>query len=1756
MFRCIPIFKGCNRHVEYVDKRHCSLTSVPDDIMRYARSLEEVLLDANHIHDLPKNFFRLVKLRRLGLSDNEIPRIPPDIQNFENLVELDVSRNDIPDIPDNIKALKSLQVADFSSNPIPKLPPGFTQLKNLTVLGLNDMSLTNLPLDFGSLVNLTSLELRENLLKSLPESVARLTKLERLDIGDNDIEELPCHIGELPALQELWLDHNQMSHLPAEIGKLKNLLCLDVSENRLEDIPDELAGLANLTDLHLSQNLVETLPAGIGQLAHLTICKLDQNRLMSLHPNVGRCESLQELILTENLLFELPTSIGNLTKLTNLNVDRNRLTHLPQEIGNLVSLGVLSLRDNKLTHLPVETGHCRSLHVLDVSGNRLQYLPMSITALSLKAVWLSENQAQPMLNFQTEVDEESSEEVLTCFLLPQEEYQHDGIGLNNSGAGGGESWVCDDDDDSLEDGTHGLDATRQSVVKFQEDQEDDPAKESNFVRHNTPHPRDLKARAEKLFGKGATPTPLPTGKQDTAAAVSNIGGGADTTYTITETTITEPAEAVSEPQPTLVAAAPQNATYTAPATPPASHRLSQQSDTESDEDESGSGSPDGRERRVGFAVQHSEGEDTGGQRSSGGGEGGDSDDEAHQRPSKLHRRDTPHHLKNKRISTANKTADLEKVASIIAQQQVALQQRNAGTDNTATDSEPDNRSIVSESGPTISSEMRRLSLRVERTSGGLGLSIAGGRGSTPYKGSDQGIFISRVAEGGPAYAAGLRVGDKVVSVSGVDVEEVDHYEAVNIMREAGAQLHLVVLREVTTLVPPSAMYKIPADDTAAPTYLTNNIDGARTPPSPVTNNHIRPMVNGGLPQPPATPQQLVNHQQQQQSYAQQQHTTPLQQQRQSFIQQQTPQLYDPSIVSSTPNGTDVRDGEPEMEVLTEMIYTTLVRTHEGLGFSIAGGAGAQQYKDGSDAIFINRINEGGAAAKDGKLAVGDRVISINGVDMEGARHDQAVSQLTGLDRFVRLVAQRDMLVPAGSGDRSTLSSASPRILGGPQPYTGLYNARSYMANRPSYTGYRRAQPTSRLAGATGQSTDSTLSNTGGNNSTSSAGNSSYLSNSSPYQPSPLSRTSVAATTAAAPPLTTNTTASSSTPGYTPTIAHTALAPQNSTSSSSPSSPYTSHPSNVNINNIINNNSSSSSSTNGGSGTSDIRHSTVHGGPTIEDSTTQDVVLVKDGGPMGLSIIGGSDHFCVPFGSSPDDPGIYVSKITAGGSAHRTGNLRMGDRILAVDGVDMAGATHQQAVMALLTPPSRITLTVRHDPQPPGLMEVIIKKTPGERLGMNIKGGVGGSPGNPLDKADEGIFISKINASGAANRDGRLRVGQRILEFNESSLLGCTHDEAVTTMRSAGATIRLVVCNGYDHNLVQQLKCEGKLGSDSRSTSQSVCSLDKFEREDPVNNRQVLDVVHAAEQLVHNATRPDSQASSVVLPAVDVAPPSPKKTTVVFGQQSLVLPPQQPKSAASEVEAALQDDPLLTAPPHPKAVSALVRVKEGEAAPVISPHRMTLKEKMKFFEEEMKEKPKEKKSFSYLSADEVHKMKEYEDRQLANMSSEQLSNLSRLDDDTLVNDLAQEFGVSSHSTVLEGAGSPAPSRIPRPNPATSPNSALKEAARAEFRDAVMSGAASAPRVRSANAERRAQQLLGADGSSEQTEEDAALSPADRRKRDAEKRAAWRRDRLKSLEKDAVEAQYVIDQINELSNNSCAPGGGNMSREPGDPVSYRH
>nr|NP_001247322.1 scribble, isoform R [Drosophila melanogaster]AFH06639.1 scribble, isoform R [Drosophila melanogaster] len=1508
MFKCIPIFKGCNRQVEFVDKRHCSLPQVPEEILRYSRTLEELFLDANHIRDLPKNFFRLHRLRKLGLSDNEIGRLPPDIQNFENLVELDVSRNDIPDIPDDIKHLQSLQVADFSSNPIPKLPSGFSQLKNLTVLGLNDMSLTTLPADFGSLTQLESLELRENLLKHLPETISQLTKLKRLDLGDNEIEDLPPYLGYLPGLHELWLDHNQLQRLPPELGLLTKLTYLDVSENRLEELPNEISGLVSLTDLDLAQNLLEALPDGIAKLSRLTILKLDQNRLQRLNDTLGNCENMQELILTENFLSELPASIGQMTKLNNLNVDRNALEYLPLEIGQCANLGVLSLRDNKLKKLPPELGNCTVLHVLDVSGNQLLYLPYSLVNLQLKAVWLSENQSQPLLTFQPDTDAETGEQVLSCYLLPQQEYQPITPARD-----------LESDSEPFEERE-----PSRTVVKFSEEATQE--KETPFVRQNTPHPKDLKAKAQKLKversrneehanlvtlpeenGTKLAETPTETRTiannhqqqphpvQQPIVGVNSkqpvvVGVVTPTTTTVAPTGVQGGSEGASSTANNVKAATAAVVAELA-ATVGGSDEV-QDDDEQEDEFES--------DRRVGFQV---EGED----------------DDFYKRPPKLHRRDTPHHLKNKRVQhltdkqaseilanalasqerndttpqhslSGKVTSPIEEEEQLEVEQEQQQQQQQHPFDSSLSpisagktaeaSTDPDNLDGVTEL------RLEQYEIHIERTAAGLGLSIAGGKGSTPFKGDDDGIFISRVTEAGPADLAGLKVGDKVIKVNGIVVVDADHYQAVQVLKACGAVLVLVVQREVTRLIG----HPVFSEDGSVSQISVETRPLVADAPPAASISHERYI--------PA-PIEIV---------PQQQH---LQQQQQQPIQQVAPthsysgnvfatptaaQTVQPAV-SAAPNGLLLNGREAPLSYI--QLHTTLIRDQigQGLGFSIAGGKGSPPFKDDCDGIFISRITEGGLAYRDGKIMVGDRVMAINGNDMTEAHHDAAVACLTEPQRFVRLVLQREYRGPL----EPPTSPRSPAVLNSLSPS-------GYLANRPanfsrSVVEVEQPYKYNTLATTTPTPKPTVPASISNNNNT-----------------LPSSKTNGFATAAAA-------TIDSSTGQPVPAPRRTNSVPM---------------------------------------GDGDIGAGSTTSGDSGE---AQEVVLPKNQGSLGFSIIGGTDHSCVPFGTR--EPGIFISHIVPGGIASKCGKLRMGDRILKVNEADVSKATHQDAVLELLKPGDEIKLTIQHDPLPPGFQEVLLSKAEGERLGMHIKGGLNGQRGNPADPSDEGVFVSKINSVGAARRDGRLKVGMRLLEVNGHSLLGASHQDAVNVLRNAGNEIQLVVCKGYDKsNLIHSIgqaggmstgfnssaSCSGGSRQGSRasetgselSQSQSVSSLDHEEDE---RLRQDFDVfasqkpdaqqptgpsvLAAAAAMVHGASSPTPPAATsnitplptaaAVASADLTAPDTPATQTVALihaeqqahqqQQQTQLAPLGQEKSTQEKVlEIVRAADAFTTVPP--------------------------------------------------------------------------------------------------------------------------------------------------------------------------------------------------------------------------------------------------
>nr|XP_038031190.1 protein scribble homolog isoform X40 [Anas platyrhynchos] len=1545
MLRCMPPLWRCNRHVEALDRRHCSLQAVPEEIYRYSRSLEELLLDANQLRELPKPFFRLLNLRKLGLSDNEIQRLPPEVANFMQLVELDISRNDIPEIPESIKFCKSLEIADFSGNPLSRLPEGFTQLRSLGHLALNDVSLQSLPNDIGNLANLVTLELRENLLKTLPTSLSFLVKLEQLDLGGNDLEVLPDTLGALPNLRELWLDRNQLSALPPELGNLRRLVCLDVSENKLEQLPNEVSGLVALTDLLLSQNLLECIPDGIGQLKQLSILKVDQNRLTEVTESIGDCENLSELILTENMLTALPKSLGKLTKLTNLNVDRNRLTSLPAEIGGCANLNVLSLRDNRLSLLPAELANTTELHVLDVAGNRLQNLPFALTNLNLKALWLAENQSQPMLKFQTEDDEKTGEKVLTCYLLPQQPSPSLENLLQNSVD---ESWT----DTNL---------NRVSVIQFLDepkvdDEEESGAERRGLQRRATPHPSELKVmkkvievrRNEVHAAKPGTDLNSPKSEEKRLSATSNRSEDSHLSNSTASADFRgeEQGEEGQRSWPNGQLSEMQEPEKVIKPKAEEEHKEAAVQEEEDVEVEY-------NEPTVHFA------EDTLIR--------SEDEDEDEERPfpvekQRLIRKDTPHYKKHFKITKLPKPEAVVALLQGLNSDGVPKEEEELGSRNNNVEpedqeeawDEDDRKNGALSAQPSVKGvsfdqannlliepariEEEELTLTIVRQTGGLGISIAGGKGSTPYKGDDEGIFISRVSEEGPAARAGVRVGDKLLEVNGVSLHCAEHHVAVEALRGSGSSVSMTVLRE--RMVEPENAITV-------------------TPLRPEDDYSPRER-RGGLRFP------------------------------------------------ERPEGTPP----------TERYSTCLMRNEKGLGFSIAGGKGSTPYRAGDTGIFISRIAEGGAAHRDGILHVGDRVISINGVDMTEARHDQAVALLTASSPTIVLLVEREGAEQLSEGD----SPGVPRV--------------------------RMHSP-----------------------------------------PPPPSH-------------------GESPPEETPSC-------------------------------------------------KELQRN--HLSKSLEDQyPIEEIHLVKAGGPLGLSIVGGSDHSSHPFGIH--EPGVFISKVIPRGLASRSG-LRVGDRILEVNSIDLRHATHQEAVNALLSNTQELTVLVRRDPPPPGMQEICIEKAPGEKLGISIRGGAKGHAGNPFDPTDEGIFISKVSSSGAAARDGRLKVGMRILEVNHQSLLGMTHTEAVQILRSVGDTLLVLVCDGFDPKAAAAIEMSPGIIANPFATGigrkNSLESISSIDRDLSPEELEILQKAPASESGTGISRRetpysPSNQQASINFIASQDDSKSPKPPSPPSPDEI----PINVKQAYKTFAAVPLSHPLLeTQVPMPSGLH--------------SPEQRSFRERQKYFEVEVKQQQMDKppKRVSLVGEDDLKKMKEEEARKLQQKRTLLLE--EEVEEDEMIKQVP-EMSMQS-SVIIEGVEykierlngrsiQPPGTRSSEVNENnSSQRNSLEEAMKPEQRTNSISGLSPlnlgagdpvAP-VRTAKAERRHQERLRMQSPELLSSQEKELSPAERRALEAEKRAMWRAARSSTLE-DSIK-QYEQDLARKLyQSRQWAPAPGARPAQMSSPV----
>ncbi|XP_046758590.1 disks large homolog 2 isoform X26 [Gallus gallus] len=180
---------------------------------------------------------------------------------------------------------------------------------------------------------------------------------------------------------------------------------------------------------------------------------------------------------------------------------------------------------------------------------------------------------------------------------------------------------------------------------------------------------------------------------------------------------------------------------------------------------------------------------------------------------------------------------------------------------------------------------------------------------------------------------------------------------------------------------------------------------------------------------------------------------------------------------------------------------------------------------------------------------------------------------------------------------------------------------------------------------------------------------------------------------------------------------------------------------------------------------------------------EEITLERGNSGLGFSIAGGTDNPHIG-----DDPGIFITKIIPGGAAAEDGRLRVNDCILRVNEVDVSEVSHSKAVEALKEAGSIVRLYVRRRrPILETVVEIKLFKGP-KGLGFSIAGGVG----NQHIPGDNSIYVTKIIEGGAAQKDGRLQVGDRLLMVNNYSLEEVTHEEAVAILKNTSDVVYLKV----------------------------------------------------------------------------------------------------------------------------------------------------------------------------------------------------------------------------------------------------------------------------------------------------------------------------------------------------------------------------
>ncbi|XP_077132786.1 glutamate receptor-interacting protein 2 isoform X2 [Ranitomeya variabilis] len=191
--------------------------------------------------------------------------------------------------------------------------------------------------------------------------------------------------------------------------------------------------------------------------------------------------------------------------------------------------------------------------------------------------------------------------------------------------------------------------------------------------------------------------------------------------------------------------------------------------------------------------------------------------------------------------------------------------------------------------------------------------------------------------------------------------------------------------------------------------------------------------------------------------------------------------------------------------------------------------------------------------------------------------------------------------------------------------------------------------------------------------------------------------------------------------------------------------------------------------------------------------TLEISLCKEGNSFGFVMRGGAQddwHKSRP---------LVITYVRPGGPADREGTLKVGDRILCVDGIALHNVPLCDALNILRQCSQEAVFQIEYDvalmdtvTNASGPLLVEIAKTPGSTLGISL------STGTHRNK--QVIIIDKVKPASVVDRCGALHPGDHILSIDGTSTEHCTVMEATQLLASTTENVKLEILPAHHSRL--------------------------------------------------------------------------------------------------------------------------------------------------------------------------------------------------------------------------------------------------------------------------------------------------------------------------------------------------------------------